>query len=660
MGEDFNRLVWRYLQEAMNQSLSRPPQLPPNMPFETDLASELRSPARPLVTSFLVALLVLTLDATAPAKAQSQISQAPNSQTIAAPRATPEVHSGVVLKYGVPHEIRYRVRNGRAIYQGDVDLGAVEEMERLSAQFTDRSVTYAQVAKDTRWPGAVVPYVIESNKLSSAHIDAINLAIRHFQERTVLRFVQRRRQASYIVFTGSNDDGSCGLSTGIGRQGSQTHGYTGFPQFIKLRCADQRTSIHEMGHAIGLFHEHTRCDRDDYININWPNVDDPDQFYRECALAWWKDIYRPDSYRSGPYDYASVMHYGRFASAKDDSQPTIVAPRQIGLNSLSSGDIEAINALYVNWSPNVRLQSLSSERSPTVIAFDYALHVIYVDDDGFINHAIKEGTSLSKLGRIKNRNGREFHASTSAVNATAHRGKLYVAFSGHNREPSVVALRSGERTWNEAASVSRPTGRGTSSRVVTYDAPAITSFLDRLWLVYRNDDSADIYYTYLRDNGLFAAPLPVPAKSRKAPALATFDGRIHLALVGNTPTGLLYHSTFDGTLWSPSRKMSGKYSWTSPALATFDNRLHMIHGGGPIQTGFGQSLPNTGLWYTFFGTDGTWRPDVEIADQRSKARVALGGLGNCLHMIHLGKSSDDMWHSTLFSLDNPNASLKCE
>ncbi|KAI8770421.1 balbiani ring protein 3, partial [Biomphalaria glabrata] len=63
------------------------------------------------------------------------------------------------------------------------------------------------------------------------------------------------------------------------------------------------TYLHELGHAIGLIHEHQRPDRDEYINVDMDNVHyalhsnfqkEPEEHINDYGM---------------PYDYSSIMHY---------------------------------------------------------------------------------------------------------------------------------------------------------------------------------------------------------------------------------------------------------------------------------------------------------------------------------------------------------------
>lgn len=62
--------------------------------------------------------------------------------------------------------------------------------------------------------------------------------------------------------------------------------------------------FHEIGHAIGLVHEHQLPDRGDYVTVLWSNVDPPMKSaffkYSESLL---------DRFEI-PYDITSIMHYG--------------------------------------------------------------------------------------------------------------------------------------------------------------------------------------------------------------------------------------------------------------------------------------------------------------------------------------------------------------
>lgn len=63
------------------------------------------------------------------------------------------------------------------------------------------------------------------------------------------------------------------------------------------------TTAHEIGHVLGLFHEHTRPDRDRYVTVVTENI-------KPAYLAQFAIKQYSEARTYGiPYDYSSVMHY---------------------------------------------------------------------------------------------------------------------------------------------------------------------------------------------------------------------------------------------------------------------------------------------------------------------------------------------------------------
>ena len=94
--------------------------------------------------------------------------------------------------------------------------------------------------------------------------------------------------------------------------------------------------------------------------------------------------------------------------------------------------------------------------------------------------------------------------------------------------------------------------------------------------------------------------------------------------------------------WTPNDRIPDQLSWAGPALSPFEgDRMHMVH--------LGDSSNN--LWHS--STDGSvgWTPNDRIPRQLSKATPALtslgesGMIGEQLHMVHLDDSSNNLWHS---------------
>ena len=102
--------------------------------------------------------------------------------------------------------------------------------------------------------------------------------------------------------------------------------------------------MHELGHAIGFFHEHTRHDRDEYIEVISNNIRDG----AESNFHKFEEG-QTDTLGYG-YDYASVMHYSRTSFAKSfdlgsirAKDPNIVFGQAQELSPL---DILKSNRLY--------------------------------------------------------------------------------------------------------------------------------------------------------------------------------------------------------------------------------------------------------------------------------------------------------------------------
>src|SRR3984885_11258830 len=105
------------------------------------------------------------------------------------------------------------------------------------------------------------------------------------------------------------------------------------------------TILHEMGHALGLYHEQSRADRNAYVNYMEQNIDKPNHANF--------DIIGSDSVGSGLYNYASIMEYGPFTFNKDGVSPsleTIPAGMVLGtsLPQYTTGDLDGIMRLYAH------------------------------------------------------------------------------------------------------------------------------------------------------------------------------------------------------------------------------------------------------------------------------------------------------------------------
>ena len=111
--------------------------------------------------------------------------------------------------------------------------------------------------------------------------------------------------------------------------------------------------MHEIGHALGLWHEQSRPDRDSYVTILWQNI------ITSKRVNFQKRNEKHIDYQGSEYDYGSIMHYrnNEFVKSSCDGCLSISVSntgaynRQgrpaLGLQTgLSSSDITQVKRLY--------------------------------------------------------------------------------------------------------------------------------------------------------------------------------------------------------------------------------------------------------------------------------------------------------------------------
>nr|XP_043886624.1 high choriolytic enzyme 1-like [Solea senegalensis] len=176
-----------------------------------------------------------------------------------------------------------------------------------------------------------IPFTV-SSQFTSWEKQKIDSALKVYHSSTCIRFVPRQNEYDYISI-----ENRAGCFSALGRVGGR--------QVLSLNrqgCVYHGVVLHEINHALGFQHEQTRSDRDNYVKINWEYIN-PQNAY---------NFYKQDTNNlNTPYDYTSIMHYGRTAFTVQYGRDTITPipnPNvQIGQRwGMSRWDIIRINALY--------------------------------------------------------------------------------------------------------------------------------------------------------------------------------------------------------------------------------------------------------------------------------------------------------------------------
>ena len=209
------------------------------------------------------------------------------------------------------------------------------------------------------WQDGVVPYAIDPALPDQQRVTD---AIAHWEANTNLDFVARTDEADYLYFTTSS-----GCSSYVGKIGGKQ------PVWLHQYCSTGNT-IHEIGHAIGLWHEQSRVDRDEHITIHWENIQSGREFNFQTYAAQGFD---GDEFTT-ELDFGSIMMYPPYAFS-GNGKPTITrkdgSTFNVQRSQLSSGDIDGVNQIY----PSAETTETTETTEPEYVNGEtYLIHGVWV------------------------------------------------------------------------------------------------------------------------------------------------------------------------------------------------------------------------------------------------------------------------------------------
>lgn len=258
---------------------------------------------------------------------------------------------------GTSQGFDYQIIQGMAVLQGDILLGPVDDKGQLASEIIKKGVGRADGFGF--WPDGIVPYRKPSESMSVQRA-RVEQAIAHWTENTRMSFVEvtdanEDQYPNHITFQDSQ-----GCASYVGRIGGAQ------PILISPSCS-VGSVIHEIGHAIGLFHEHTRADRNSFVNIDQDEI----QSGKENNFAILNNN-ELDFSSYSPYDYGSIMHYGEYFFSRA-SLPTIIVPDGVEIGqriALSDYDVLAANTMY---STDLAVDAINTQQTSQGVEIDMSI-----------------------------------------------------------------------------------------------------------------------------------------------------------------------------------------------------------------------------------------------------------------------------------------------
>jgi hypothetical protein len=203
-----------------------------------------------------------------------------------------------------------------------------------SGGFQTQAADGFYVYNSRKWSNGIIPIEFDSS-ISTTNRDNFNKACAMWSAAANIKCVPRSGQSGYVYVT--DNSSGCFSYVGAGSGGKRDLN-------LASNCWGQGTILHELGHAMGLMHEHQRPDRDSYVAVQLQNV--------QSGYAYAFDKFGTAGVKSA-YDFMSIMHYW-YKAFSANGNPTLVpragyesyATSMGGSSVLSAGDKSVMASIY--------------------------------------------------------------------------------------------------------------------------------------------------------------------------------------------------------------------------------------------------------------------------------------------------------------------------